>query len=158
MAPALSPLPHGDAQYFTLEVTSTPKASRLIMHLFTHQVTTLHFSHLSKLLRKKLPCIFGCMCFNQQNLPFKEELKDTEIGHLYEHILLEYLAKLKSKSGDDQSDVAGVTSWNWNRQPRGTFNIVVNVGKKDLALLEVAITQTNQLMQEILNYQETHVN
>jgi hypothetical protein len=44
-----------------------------------------------------LPSIFGCNCFNDGNKSFGEECKNTELGHLFEHIMLEYLCIEKMK-------------------------------------------------------------
>ncbi|KKR25220.1 MAG: hypothetical protein UT56_C0002G0034 [Candidatus Levybacteria bacterium GW2011_GWB1_39_7] len=47
-----------------------------------------------EILNKMLPSIFKSKCYNDKNLPFFIEVRSTEIGHLFEHIMLEYICQL----------------------------------------------------------------
>jgi hypothetical protein len=134
------------------EVSAFPKRKRsiLIMKLWTKHLTTAKLPKVTSILRENLPSIFSSICYNEKNLPFYKEMQNTEIGHLYEHILLEYVAQLHFKENEDQSEFVGVTSWDWKKNPRGTFKIEINIGIKDKEILLKSMKLTDNLMGKIL--------
>lgn len=105
------------------------------------------------LLKEKLASILQSKCFNPKKLSFEEEVKDTELGHLFEHILLEYLCDEKIKSGSKAAEYRGRTHWDWEKSPRGEFFIDVNASKNDLDIMKKALDKTHALMTELLNSQ-----
>ena len=94
-------------------------------------------------------------CFNDDGLPFRMEVKHTEIGHLFEHILLEYLCQGKIAKGAQRASYSGNTKWNWIKEPRGTFHIRLSCGMKDADILPAAMDKTISLMKVILAYHQT---
>lgn len=128
------------------------------MHVLdSANVRTEEFPLALPLLKEHLPNVLMSQCFNDDNLPFAIEVKNTEIGHLYEHILLEYLCQNKMAKGHKKAVFTGKTKWNWIRDPFGVFHIRLNCGAKDADILMPAVEQTNALMQIILNYGKTVV-
>lgn len=113
--------------------------------LYTSQLTAT-----LKVLRKHVPSIFTCECFNEDGHPFKEEVKNTELGHLFEHILLEFLCKEKLHHGCDFADFSGVTNWNWKRDPRGTFHIHIKVNKEESAYFYAALKSAIDILNLII--------
>jgi hypothetical protein len=105
------------------------------------------------LLKEKLASILQSKCFNPKKLPFEEEVKNTELGHLFEHILLEYLCDEKIKSGSKAADYRGRTCWDWEKNPPGEYMIDVNAAKSDLEIMKKALEKTHALMDELLNSQ-----
>lgn len=102
------------------------------------------------ILQKHLPTIFSNHCFNYDNLSFRDECKNTEVAHLYEHMILEYLCLELVKSGQDEATYKGTTAWNWEKEPKGSFNIQINAGKNELSALQTAITNSTNLFTQIL--------
>ncbi len=115
----------------------------------TGHVTTQTLPLTEEVLGKYLPTIFGCQCFNDANKNFREESKNTELGHLFEHIMLEYLCMEKLKDNEDAS-YEGKTSWNWEKDPKGTFYIEIMTGMEDVELIKKAFNKSIGLLKRIL--------
>lgn len=101
-------------------------------------------------LAEHLPSIFKCECFNYANKSFIDESKNTEIGHLFEHIMLEYLCMGKLENGHADAVYEGTTNWNWEKDPIGTFYINIKVGFEDLLIIKSAFDKTVCLLNKIL--------
>jgi len=147
LAPELHPL-------YTLDVSLGKRSAQLTMRIFSTELTTKRMTRVTTLLKKHLPSIFFSTCYNDGNLPFLEEVKQTELGHLYEHILLEYISLAKSQQGALEGDYYGETSWDWNEESPGTFHITINVGTNDASILGQAIESSNALFNQLLESQE----
>jgi hypothetical protein len=137
------------SDYCNLLVDHFDTETRITMTLSITQVNTIHFPQTVKILQKALPGVLTSLCFNESSLPFHKEAKKTEIGHLFEHILLEYLCIEKSLIGID-SEYNGLTSWNWREDPYGTFHIVVDAGFQDKERLNSAVAKTIELFNFII--------
>ena|ERR1700690_1296244 len=109
--------------FYTLSVKETPSTWFIEMTAAVTCLNTKVLPETCPILAKHLPSIFYCDCYNSENTPFREELKHTELGHLFEHVLLEYLCKEKLDAGHDKAEFIGKTSWNWVRETRGKFHI-----------------------------------
>ena len=113
-------------------------------------LTTKQLPHTQALLQKQLPSIFSCTCFNDYHLPFSKELVKTELGHLFEHILLEYLCMIKLTFGHESAEFSGRTFWNWIHEKRGTFHIDITKQQKDDSFLPPALEQAVFLFNSLL--------
>lgn len=102
------------------------------------------------LLEDHFPQVLTTECFNDEGLPFQEEVKATEIGHLFEHILLQHLFEAKKSLGFPNVCFSGVTSWDWATSPRGTFDISIRIPGQDLPLLVYALPKAIELTEKIL--------
>jgi hypothetical protein len=126
------------------------KSKTLIsMQAFSGVETTDDLPAAIRVLKQKLPNIFTSQCFNDQNLSFFEEAQHTEIGHLFEHILLEHLCATKAALGFDMVEFAGVTRWNWHKNPRGSFSIEISANQEDRIIFNEALKKTIHLMNQI---------
>lgn len=143
-------LTYTTTDFFEVSIFPKRKRSILIMKLWTDQMTTEKLPKITSILKENLPSIFSSICYNEKNFPFQKEMKNTEIGHLYEHILLEHIAQIHFKENGNQSEFVGVTSWDWKKSPRGTFEIEINVGAKDREVLLKAMKLTDNLIGRIL--------
>lgn len=139
---------------FNLSVTYYKNRTQLLMTLQINPVNTREFPFTFELLQKFLPSILQSQCFNDEKNPFSKEVRQTEIGHLFEHILLEYLCLNKISLGGKKATYSGVTNWNWKKDRRGTFHIHINSGYKDNHLFESSLKQSIELINLILHSQE----
>ena len=139
------------ANLYTLLVRHHKTHTRIRMRLLIPHVNTRHFPHTSQLLQSYLPSIFRSSCYNDEELPFPKEVVSTELGHLFEHILLEYLCILQLESGLDTASYEGRTNWNWVRDPRGTFHITIHTNEEEIPIFKEALTRTMTLMNIILD-------
>lgn len=144
---------------FSSHVRHTITKTHITMRVFTKEVHTGSMRNTLPILKKQLPTILQSTCFNEGNIPFRVEVTRTELGHLFEHILLEYLCQLKLLSGSEEAVFSGTTDWNWNKYPRGTFQITVSVGKEDRDIFPQAFEKTSQLFETIIqkHLYSTHV-
>ena len=139
---------------FYLAVSQKQTSTKINMQLLNERTHTADIPLIHELLMQYLPTVLQTECFNDDNLPFAIEVRNTEVGHLFEHILLEYLCQLKVAKGSSRAVFAGRTNWNWVRDPKGTFYIHLNCGVKDADILPIAVEKTISLMKIILN--DTH--
>jgi len=65
-----------------------------------------------------LPGLASHRCLNDDGRPFAEELADTEVPHLFEHVVLELMAV----AGSPRS-LKGETAWDFRRDGRGVFRV-----------------------------------
>lgn len=137
--------------FFALQVCYGARKTIISMRVFAPILYTSDMPSLARVLEKFLPSIMHAECFNYEGLSFMQEVQDTEIGHLFEHIVLEYLCDLKIAHGFNKACFSGVTSWNWKRYERGTFTITINAGYQDALLVSEAVGQGVRLLSLLLH-------
>lgn len=142
--------PYYSSAQFSLRVTPHHKTTQLFMQLYVPMVNTTALPATMQILQHILPTVLATSCFNEDNLPFSKEAEATEIGHLFEHILLEYLCLEAMENGATCAEFSGRTYWNWVKNPTGTFHIKIDVTEKDVLLLAVALKKTILLIEQIL--------
>jgi hypothetical protein len=140
-----------NTDHYSLNLQQRKTRIRITMKLFGNVVNTKTIPHTVKILKKALPSVLHTQCFNDEGLPFVKEVKKTEIGHLFEHILLEYLCLLKLASGRKIATFKGNTNWNWERDTWGTFHITINAGEKDAHLMPQAMDASIKLLNSIIH-------
>jgi len=139
-----------DSPGYSLAISLKEKFCGIDMLMKIPCINTRELPHTFQIIKRELPSLLVSTCFNEHNLPFKEEVKHTEIGHLFEHIVLEYLCLIKLADGHDTAVYNGVTSWNWVKETRGTFHIRIDVPFKDKKYLKQALEKTYTLMAKLL--------
>lgn len=122
----------------------------MTLQMFTPVLYTHDIANTVSFLQTFFPSVLHTECFNDQNLPFAQEAKSTEIGHLFEHILLEQLCMIKMQSGFDSAVFNGRTRWNWEKDTVGIFHIFVDVGERDVIFLTPALEKTVRLIEALL--------
>lgn len=137
--------------HFSLIVANKSVATDIIMKVKEGHLTTKSLPATKALLMQYLPAIMRSKCVNEKNYAFATEVKNTEIGHLFEHIVLVNLCALKMEEGVKNPIYNGLTSWNWKKEETGVFHISIDSGKKDSMLMDVALKQSIPLLLDILN-------
>lgn len=155
VVPLFSDKSHYIGSFFSLQIAFVNGKTVITMTVTTPVVNTTSLPSTHRMLKSYLPTILASQCFNDAELPFSEEVCQTEIGHLFEHILLEYLCELKLKKGYDEAIYAGRTKWNWDEDPFGTFHILINTNNEDVDILPAALRKTIDLMKIIYRADET---
>lgn len=135
---------------FTLSVQYNQEDTFMTMQVLLPVTTTAIFPSTKKILEKLLPSILLSTCFNEEDLPFNQEVENTEIGHLFEHILLEYLCLEKLSYGYKEAVFSGRTNWNWQKDEEGTFHIIIDSGHSDAIFFPHAIEKSAILLRGIL--------
>lgn len=109
--------------------------------------STKDIPHTYDLLEANLPSILHSKCFNPKNLTFADEVRETEWGHLFEHILLEYLCLEKMKAGADSANFDGETAWDIENTK--DFFITISAGSIDEEVLHRGLQKTIDLFHDI---------
>ncbi|MCR4324961.1 MAG: hypothetical protein NUV69_04725 [Candidatus Curtissbacteria bacterium] len=112
---------------------------------------TDNFPQTYEVLKQYFPSVLLAKCFNRKRLPFAQEVKDTELGHLFEHLILENLYRIRLSQSVASPVYKGVTEWDWNREPRGTFNITLHAGFRDAEILPRAINKSVELLKKVIS-------
>lgn len=131
----------------------------LTQHVWGNYINTKSFPLTYNILAKHIPTIFENECFNQDGQPFSHEVRSTEVGHLFEHLVLEIL-KIHHSNEYGDADISGFTEWDWNREKVGVFNIQISCAsliyppKKLRRNIVKAILQASAILEEIFSNQE----
>jgi len=136
---------------YQLDIVHQRSSTYIKMQMKSPLLTTSKLPHTHAVLSLQLPNIHSSRCFNIAHLPFSEEVRNTEIGHLFEHILLEYIHQLKVLSQQKSTLISGETSWNWHKDPPGVFHITLSVGAAETNLFLTALTKSRKLLNQIIN-------
>lgn len=118
-----------------------PRHTRITMR-FRHHLYSSQVPDLAGHLLSMLPSLREHECINRRNLSFEEELAQTELGHVFEHVILAVLARRGICT-------RGQTTWNWERDPIGTYHVTIGTGKKLLLKESLLVAQallTNTLL------------
>lgn len=148
----LPTIKYSSSQY-SLEINLKKASLSITMQLLSTPLSTKRLVATNDILNQELPSIFQSQCFNDDNLSFFEEAKNTEIGHLFEHILLENLAQTSAL--DENSSVSGRTSWNWEQDPIGRFHIQINPIHYQRSEVFQSLSYSIALTNQILSSQQT---
>jgi len=91
-----------------------------------------------------LPGLSQHACENDQGITFAEEISDTEVPHLFEHVVIELMARAGSPR-----ELKGETRWDFRRDGHGTFRVSFEYDD-DLVCLG-AIKTADRLMAHVLD-------
>lgn len=140
-----------NANNFSLAVKQNRSQTKIIMTLTQGQsINTRELPQTYQLLKTHLPSILKSTCYNENNYSFAKEVLRTEIGHLFEHILIEYMCILKVAMGYDDVEYSGVTKWNWVLHPKGTFHITISAGYEEVQIFSQAMQKSIELINTVL--------
>lgn len=141
--------------YYSLRVNQKDSELKIRMDMLVPIFDTKILPQTYSILKKELPSIMNSKCFNENNLSFAKEVKNTEIGHLFEHILLEYISDLKRLKVIDNPIHNGLTSWNWQKEMQGRFHILIDVPRIDKDVVDIAILKSLELLTTIIESSES---
>lgn len=79
---------------------------------------TISDSSIASRALQLLPGLESHVCRNGDGRSFAEELADTEVPHLFEHVVMELMAAAGSPR-----TLRGETSWDFKRDGRGIFRV-----------------------------------
>lgn len=135
---------------YSLRYQTLREKIRINMQIHNNIVNTSLLPHTYDFLSVRLPQVLSTECYNDGNIPFKIEVKNTEMGHLFEHILLEYLCIKKMSHGFESAEFSGRTNWNWIEEPYGSFNINVEIKKNDIKFFKDSLLETIKIFDLLL--------
>jgi hypothetical protein len=142
---------------FQIENCINENTAIINLQMQTPFVTTGNLNYTFKFFEKFLPKILTSTCFNYLNLPFYIEIRNTELGHLFEHILLEKLCEVKLLTGENSATFRGTTTWNWKNEPFGLFHIKINIKNNDINFFDQAFLESCNIFNGLLNYNQNDI-
>lgn len=135
---------------YSISLKVGEKTSYINMVIHDNRLLTSDFPQTYQVLLKLAPDVLMTHCFNEQGLPFKQEVINTELAHLFEHILIQKLSTLRKSCGKN-STYSGTTYWNWNEEPEGVFHIKLNCGVNDADILESALVFSIDIFNSVVS-------
>lgn len=137
------------SEYYSLDFKLEEDTTTIYMSIHNGSVTTFHYPQTLSFLKSYLPAIFRSSCRNYLNSSFEVEVQDTEIAHLFEHILLVYLYEEKLKSGASYAKYDGVTKW--KKSSPFEFKIIISSGSSEGKLFLKAFRKSINLLNRIIS-------
>jgi hypothetical protein len=108
------------------------------------------FPQTQEILLSVFPEVLQTQCFNENNEDFFTEVANTEIAHLYEHMILSNLQnECCSNDIDVNGDFSGFTEWNWKTSPRGTFRIVIKTLNADTKCIVNSMEKSLSVLESV---------
>jgi len=122
------------------------RASYVDLFVPSHLTRTSQVPELKQNILRMFPSIVDHQCDNDRKVDFVEELTDTEIAHVFEHVLIEIIGQ------EDELAVSlkAQTIWNWRLNPRWTYQIEVDYANEDIFLRSVV--KTAKVLREMIEY------
>ena len=135
-----------NSKSFDLTLAADEESVELCMQLKTPFTTTKSIPSTFEFLQDNFPEVLVTKCYNKESLPFSEKVNDTQIGHLFEDVLLQLLAE------DHNRTFLGVTNWDWRegKDPKGTYYITISVSLNEMYLLKNALRKAVELIEQLL--------
>jgi hypothetical protein len=109
---------------------------------------TQEIAEIFDFFKSNFPDIYLSECFNEGNFSFSEEIRNTELGHLFEHILLVKLVQLKVGKGFDNVRFIGRTYWKGEASQEA--KIIFSAGYKDRAFFMQAFSESLEIFKKAL--------
>jgi len=135
----------------TLTAELNRRQTRFNLEVLHPIVNTKDLPQTVQLLRCHCPAVLDTECSNSLNLPFKEEVKATEVAHLFEHIILQHMCQEKIKAGYYSAEFSGRTIWETDASPLHYFVIETSISKVHLPFLRPALKKSLALLELILD-------
>jgi hypothetical protein len=101
-----------------------------------NKYSTRHAPHIPRLLFKLFPHLARHRCENGNGYTFRRECQETEIPHLFEHLIIELQGQAQRVSS-----LKGETQWNWRVDPRGRFHVYVDYDNEALVLGAIRVAE-----------------
>lgn len=144
-------------KHFTIELFWHAEKTNFTMSVPT-LFSTEFLPETYKFIKSHYPDVLKTKCFNPKHLPFASEVKNTQLAHLWEHLFLDILVKDKAKLMGGKISHSGVTSWDWHKNPRGTFDVTIDIPMHQWPLVEHAFTKATQIIEALIAYHEEKKN
>ncbi len=115
------------------------------VHLVVEIPTTRPFlttdtPRMPRILFRMFPYLASQRCYNDLSLSFRQEALQTEIPHLFEHLLLEVQKQVR-RGIVNPAPIRGETEWNWTIDPRGRFHVTVGYDNEIVALASIRLAE-----------------
>jgi len=92
--------------------------------------------HLPRRLFRLFPNLSQHKCENGRGYTFRRECRQTEIPHLFEHLIIELQAQAQPAEV-----LRGETHWNWRVDPKGRFHVFVDYENELLAVGAIRLAE-----------------
>jgi hypothetical protein len=122
-----------------LEISVRPEIRRIKLTVEMpdpDRYLTSQVPHLPRRLFRLMPRLGKHTCHNDAGKTFRQECRETEIPHLFEHLIIEL--QLQAQQNPDDF-LSGETEWNWTVDPRGRYHVTVDYENELLAVASIRL-------------------
>jgi hypothetical protein len=106
----------------------------------TEAFLTTETPRMPRILFRMFPYLASQRCYNDLHVSFRREASNTEIPHLFEHLLLEVQKQVR-RGIVNPGPMSGETQWNWTMDPRGLFHVTVGYDNEIVALASIRLCE-----------------
>ncbi len=150
----LSQLSHS-SPHFSVDLKHNQNSISITLQ--TSILSTKELLQTETILNQLLPSIYAHKCFNDHNYSFKKEVLNTQLGHFFEHVFMEYMYQhLNLTKERDKTVINGLTTWDWNKQIKGIFNIEISTEYIHPETVKIALDQSIKLLNTLLATTRQH--
>jgi len=119
--------------------------SNVILEIPEYLTNTCQIPGIKKSVLEAFPSIQHHHCHNDNGFSFEDELDNTELAHLLEHILIELI----SEKDINSDNIIGWTKWNWKINPYWHYEIEIGYPNKTVFLS--ALSETFKFMESLVS-------
>ncbi len=133
-------------------ISSYQKGKEIVLFFLSRNntISTDKLPKTADTIEQVLPSVFNTTCYNDQGKCFKDEIKNTETAHLLEHLIIEFMVQ-KEKMRGNKITIKALTSWNWNKNPFGSFKITIKAPQVAKRSFKDSFNASISLMEKIFN-------
>jgi hypothetical protein len=106
----------------------------------TEAFLTTDTPRMPRILFRMFPYLAAQRCYNDLHISFRREAANTEIPHLFEHLLLEVQKQVR-RGIVNPGPMSGETEWNWTVDPRGLFHVTAGYDNEIVALASIRLCE-----------------
>jgi len=128
--------------HFSLVVEVNNATTEILFMIDPKKLHTGNCTNTIEILTTSIPEVLENKCYNSKNLPFSEEVLNTPIAHLFEHVLLQSLFNERKSASNMVLIYRGSTKWNWKNELIGTYHIRINANIRDMDIIRSAVENT----------------
>lgn len=138
-------------RYFSVAAQIRDDKVEMNFKVNSNFVSTSSFPRTHDILEKEYPEVLRTNCFNEFGLPFDKEVVNTELAHLFEHILIQKLAYKRYQKSKVDKQYTGETEWCCDNEPVKEYNITLNANVADIDVFPEALAESSSLVSSIMS-------
>lgn len=147
---------HNQYPFFSLHIRYHEDSIEITMRLFSPYKKTSAYPETLALLQQHFPQVLTTECFNDDHICFMQEVVDTELGHIFEHIILQYMCDEAFRLGLPTHEFEGRTWWDCSQESENSFRIAIFVSKAQKPIFLSALQQSIELLNLVLESPTSH--
>lgn len=137
-------------EFFSFYAVTNSTRTTIAFNVSNGGVRTGFYPETMDIVKKFIPGVLKTKCFNERHNSFDVEVVNTEIAHLFEHIVIQSICEIRKSKGLVYCKYHGETEWDWSLYNFGNFKIVINACLEDTEELEGALMKASSIVKSIM--------